>query len=245
MARERNQKRGLLWAWLGGAILLLGVIAIIVAAIVNQPPSPVTSPTSGAPTKAPTTPPASAPGEFVDASVAEFGWVPEPITADPDVYIPRALEAAATFDTQMSSRADWLTYLDSWFTPDTRYTSEADQHDALKTAQLELRQSVVLPEDEWDSLAQEEGRVSAAATGDISYYPEVPHDESGDMRIATSDVVLTFTRIDGDGAEYSYDEQVRVSVQVLCGPGSVPTPDSAQASGDCKVVRYFAEPMEP
>jgi hypothetical protein len=32
---------------------------------------------------------------------------------------------------------------------------------------------------------------------------------------------------------------------VLCGPGSVPTPDSGQQAGDCKVVRYFTEPMEP
>ncbi|WP_211160586.1 MULTISPECIES: hypothetical protein, partial [Microbacterium] len=60
-----------------------------------------------------------------------------------------------------------------------------------------------------------------------------------------SDVVLEFTRSDGSGVESSYEESVRVSVQVLCGPGSVPAPDSAQQVGDCKVVRFFTEPVEP
>ena len=68
---------------------------------------------------------------------------------------------------------------------------------------------------------------------------------SGDMRIGTADVVLTFTRSDGNGGETSYEETVRVSVQVLCGEGSVPTPNTAQQAGDCKVVRYFSGSLEP
>lgn len=114
----------------------------------------------------------------------------------------------------------------------------------MQAAQLELRQGVVLPEAEWDSLAGEDGRVVAAIDEDLELGP-VSDDESGDMTIGTADVVLTFTRTDGDGAESSYDETVRVSVQVLCGPASVPTPGSDQLAGDCKVVRYFTEPMEP
>ncbi|MDQ7876556.1 hypothetical protein Q9R08_01060 [Microbacterium sp. QXD-8] len=180
----------------------------------------------------------------MDASVAEQGWLPEPITADREVYIRSALEAAATFDTQKSTREDWLDYLDTWFTPDTRYTAEADQQSAVEASQVELRTGVVLPQEEWDSLAREEGRVVATASGDVVYVP-VTDDASGDMSIGTSDVTLTFTRSDGSGAETSYEEQVRVSVQVLCGLESVPTPDSAQQAGDCKVVRYFTEPLEP
>ena len=84
----------------------------------------------------------------------------------------------------------------------------------------------------------------ATATGDVAFVP-VTDDPSGDMSIGTADVMLTFTRSDGSGGETSYDEQVRVSVQVLCGAGSVPTPDTAQQAGDCKVVRYFTEPLEP
>jgi hypothetical protein len=76
-------------------------------------------------------------------------------------------------------------------------------------------------------------------------WSDVPEDPDGVMSIGTADVVLTFTRSDGAGGELSYDESVRVSVQVLCGEGSIPTPGSAQVPGDCKVVRFFPEPLEP
>ncbi|MCC2028840.1 hypothetical protein KEC56_04795 [Microbacterium sp. YMB-B2] len=244
MASERKNQRGLTWALTGGAILLAGLIAIFVNAALNQPDvAPTTPPASTTASSPPATPPATD-GDVVDPNVADQGWVPEPITTDPDLYIRRALEAASTFDTQLSERDEWLTYLDAWFTPDTRYTSETDQLEEMKSAQLELRQSLVLPEPEWDSLAQEDGRVTASVTGDIDYV-DVPEDPSGDMRIGTADVTLAFTRTSGDGAETSYEETVRVSVQVLCGAGSVPTPDSSQQPGDCKIVRYFPEPMEP
>jgi hypothetical protein len=86
--------------------------------------------------------------------------------------------------------------------------------------------------------------VTAEVSGDIAY-TDVPEDASGDMRIGTADVVLTFTRSDSDGKESSYDDKVRVSVQVLCGEGSVPSPNSDQQAGDCKVVRYFSGSLEP
>lgn len=244
MASERKNQRGLMWALIGGAILLAGLIAIFVNAALNQPDVAPTTPSASTPASpAQTTPPVTD-GDVVDPNVADQGWVPEPITTDPDLYIRRALEAASTFDTQLGERDEWLAYLDMWFTPDTRYASEADRLEEMESAQLELRQSVVLPEPEWDSLAQEDGRVTASVTSDIGYV-EVPEDPSGDMRIGTADVTLTFTRASGDGTESSYEEMVRVSVQVVCGAGSVPTPDSSQQPGDCKVVRYFPEPMEP
>lgn len=240
---QASGRRGFAWAVVGGVVLIAGVVAIIVSSLLAQPaPSP-----TGTGTSSPTNPTSAteAPeGEVVDASVTGQGWLPEPITSDRAVYIRAALEAAATFDTQKSVREDWLDYLDTWFTPDTRFTSEADQQSAVEDAQVEFRTGVVLPQEEWDSLANEAGRVVAATTGDVVYVP-VTDDASGDMSIGTSDVTLTFTRSDGSGGEASYEEQVRVSVQVLCGPGSVPTPESGQQAGDCKVVRYFTEPLEP
>lgn len=244
MASERKNQRGLTWALIGGAILLAGLIAIFVNAALNQPAAAPTTPPATAPASPPSSTPPVPDGDVVDPSAVDQGWVPEPITTDPDLYTRRALEAASTFDTQLGERDEWLTYLDTWFTPDTRYTSETDRTEVMEGSQLELRQSVVLPEPEWDSLAQEDGRVTASVTGDVAYV-DVPEDPSGDMRIGTADVRLTFTRTSGDGAESSYEETVRVSVQVLCGAGSVPTPDSSQQPGDCKVVRYFPEPMEP
>lgn len=243
MARERKNGRGIVWAGVGALVLLAGVIAIVVGSLSTRT-APPTAPPSTAPSMEPSTPAPTAPRPVVDPSVSEKGWTPEPITTDPDFYMARALEAAATFDTQKGDRDEWLRYLDSWFTPDTRYTTPEDRGTELKAAQLELRQSVVFPEDDWESLAQEKGRVTATITGTVDTM-SVPEDASGDMLIGTGDVTLTFTRVDGDGAEHSYEEQVRVSVQVLCGPASVPTPGSDQRPGDCKVVRFFPEPMEP
>jgi hypothetical protein len=242
-SRNRS-RRGLVWAIAGGAVLIVGLIAIILTALFSQRSSPTATPSPASSPSSVATAPASPTNQVVDASVTEKGWVPEPITTDRDTYVRAALAAASTFDTQKSSRDDWLTYLDTWFTPDVRYASEQDRDDDMRASQLELRQAVVLPEEEWDSLANEDGRVSASVAGDVTF-SAVPDDPSGDMSIGTADVVLTYTRSDGDGSEASYDETVRVSVQVLCGEGSAPTPDSAQQAGDCKVVRYFSGSLEP
>lgn len=241
---QSSGRRGLAWAIIGALVLIAGIVAIIVASsLAQREPGPIATSDGGSTSPAPTTSEKPA-GEFVDPTASENGWALEPITTDADLYVRAALEAASTFDTTRSTREEWLDYLDTWFTPDTRYTSEADQQSSVGDAQVELRTGVVLPEEEWDSLAREEGRVVATATGDLAYVP-VSDDASGDMSIGTSDVTLTFTRSDGDSGETSYEEQVRVSVQVLCGPGSVPTPGTAQRAGDCKVVRFFTEPLEP
>lgn len=247
MMSQSSGRRGVAWAIIGGIVLLAGVVAIIVSAVLARP-TPTPSATSrGTASADPTTsaePDPDADGAVVDPTAADRGWTPEPITTDADTYIRAALEAASTFDTTKSTREEWLDYLDTWFTPDTRFTSEADQLAAMTDSQTELRQGVVLPQDEWDSLAGEDGRVVAGVTSDITDVPATD-DESGDMSIGTADVTLSFTRSDGSGGETSYGDHVRVSVQVLCGMASVPTPDTDQRSGDCKVVRYFTEPLEP
>ena len=239
-----RSRRGVAWAIIGGGGLLVGILAIVIVSLSSR--TPESAPTEPAPPAASPTaqPTGSSAVDVVDSSVTTKGWVPEPATTDPDTYIRAAFAAASTFDTQLSTRPEWLSYLDTWFTPDTRYTSEADRQSDMQASQLELRQSVVLPAQEWDSLANEDGRVAAAVTGGIEY-TDVPDDNTGSMRIGTADVVLTYTRTDGSGGETSYDDLVRVSVQVLCGEGSTPTPDTAQQSGDCKVVRFFSGTIEP
>lgn len=249
MMSQSSGRRGVAWAIIGGIVLLAGIVAIIVSAVIARPtptPSPTTRATASAdPTSSADPDPDPDPdGAVVDPTAADRGWTPEPITTDADTYIRAALAAASTFDTAKSTREEWLDYLDTWFTPDTRFTDEADQRAAMTDSQTELRQGVVLPQDEWDSLAGEDGRVVAVVTSDVTDVP-VTDDGSGDMSIGTADVTLSFTRSDGSGGETSYDDHVRVSVQVLCGSASVPTPDTDQRSGDCKVVRYFTEPLEP
>ncbi|MCR2811310.1 MULTISPECIES: hypothetical protein [unclassified Microbacterium] len=242
MATQRSRRTGLIWAVIGGVVLVVGVVAIIVASITGQTlPSASSERSPDSETSAPSAGPDDD-GLVVDPTAEARGWTPEPITTDPETYIRAALEAASTFDTTKSSRADWLNYVDTWFTPDTRYNA-ADRPARMKSAQVELRQGVVLPEEEWESLAAEDGRVVATVAGEVSFVP-VAEDPSGDMSLGTADVVLTFTR-SSEGGESSYEETVRVSVQVLCGPESVPTLQTGQRAGDCKVVRYFTEPLEP
>lgn len=247
MMSQNSGRRGVAWAIIGGIVLLAGVVAIIVSAVLARPAPTPSATTGGTASADPTTSTGPAPdpdGAVVDPTTADRGWIPEPITTDADTYIRAALAAASTFDTTKSTREEWLDYLDTWFTPDTRFTSETDQLAAMTDSQTELRQGVVLPQDEWDSLAGENGRVMAAVTSEITDVP-LTDDPSGDMSIGTADVTLSFTRSDGSGGKTSYDDHVRVSVQVLCGAASVPTPDTDQRSGDCKVVRFFTEPLEP
>ena len=247
MMSQSSGRRGVAWAIIGGIVLLAGIVAIIVSAVLARPGPTPSGAVTGSASREPTASSGANPepsGAVVDPTAADRGWTPEPITTDADTYIRAALAAASTFDTTKSTREDWLDYLDTWFTPDTRFTSEADQLAAMTDSQTELRQGVVLPQDEWDSLAGEGGRVVAVLTSEITDVP-VTDDPSGDMSIGTADVTLSFTRSDGSGGETSYDDHVRVSVQVLCGAASEPTPDTDQRSGDCKVVRYFTEPLEP
>lgn len=247
MMSQSSGRRGVAWAIIGGIVLLAGIVAIIISAVLGRPtptPSETTGSTASADPTASSGPDPDPGDAVVDPTAADRGWTPEPITTDADAYIRAALAAASTFDTTKSTREEWLDYLDTWFTPDTRFTDEADQIAAMTDSQTELRQGVVLPQDEWDSLAGEDGRVVAVVTSDVTDVP-VTDDGSGDMSIGTADVTLSFTRSDGSGGETSYDDHVRVSVQVLCGSASVPTPNTDQRSGDCKVVRYFTEPLEP
>lgn len=241
--RSHSSKRGLIWAIIGGLVLLVGLAALIITSL-GRSNDPGTIP---APTTAPTLPSPNASTQdaaMVDEIATDRGWIPEPITTDAEAYVRAALAAGGTFDTTRAAYEEWIEYLGTWFTPDTRYASEADRQAELEAAKLEMRQTVVLPESQWNSLASEDGRVASVVKGDVDFSP-VPQDESGEMTIGTADVTITFTRSDGADGEVSYEEMTRLSVQVLCGAGSVPTPDSMQAAGDCKVVRFFSEPVEP
>lgn len=243
-SQGKRGRRGVVWAVTGGLVALAAVAGIVIGSLIQDQPATPTPPPGSAQTPS-SEPTGSAPShaDLVNPSASASGWVPEPITTDPDVYARAALAAASTFDTRLSTRQEWLTYLDAWFTPDTRYTTEEDKAKELASAQLELRQGVVLPKQQWDSLAGQDGRVVADVSGDLAL-TGVPDDPAGGMRIGTADVVLTFTQTDGSGGELSYDEAARVSVQVLCGEGAVPTPGTGQQPGDCKVVRFFSGTVE-
>jgi hypothetical protein len=112
----RTNRRGIVWAIIGGVVLAIGIAALIIASLSNNDPEPAPpSPTTTAPTDPGPTP--TTDGEaVVDESVTDRGWVPEPITTDAEIYVRAALAAAGTFDTTKAEYEEWIAYLGTWFT---------------------------------------------------------------------------------------------------------------------------------
>jgi hypothetical protein len=239
MKERRFRRRGLILSLLVGASVLTVVVIGLLARSADGGGLVHPTPVSPAPSATVSSSPAAVAGESVDPGVVKRGWVPEPITQDPDAYVRAAFEAAATFDTRHSTREEWLNWLGTWFTPSPHYGDQQDALDQMAGYKAELEQSVVLPQSQWDDLANGDGRVSARVDGSIDYIDQSDAEQKG-VRTATANVVMTFTQA-GDGAngDASHDQTVRVSVQVVCGGASIPTPNSAQRAGDCKVVRFF------
>jgi hypothetical protein len=237
--KERRSRRCrlILTALIGAAVLVVVVIALLARSSGGDDAQPTPPPSESSVSASPTS--TAHGGDVVDPGVEKRGWVPEPITQDADVYVRAALEAAATFDTRRASRDEWLTWLGIWFTPSPLYDDPQDGSDQMAGYRAELAQSVVLPQSQWDDLARNDGYVSARLDGQIEYLDQ-PDAAQKHVRTATANVIMTYTQTgDGTGGEASYDQTVRVSVQVVCGGASIPTPDSAQRAGDCKVVRFF------
>lgn len=116
----RSNRRGLAWAIIGGLVLLVGIAALIIASLSTRDapePTPTATSSATAPTANPTE---DTEQEVVDDTAADRGWVPEPITTDAATYVEAALAAGGTFDTTKAEYEDWITYLGTWFTPDTR-----------------------------------------------------------------------------------------------------------------------------
>jgi hypothetical protein len=232
-------RRRIVWAFISAAVLCAGIIALVVAGLGKGGATPPTQkpPQSGSPSATSTPPPTSSDLEYVDQNVTALGWVPEPITHDPETYARAALEAAGTFDTRVATRSEWVDWLESWFTPSPLYDQEQDALDQMAGYKAELDQAVLLPQSAWNDIASEDGRVSSRVASEIQYL-ELPETTQKKVWTATADVVMTYTR-SADGRDVEYEETVRVSVQVVCGGVSVPVLGSAQRPGDCKVVRFF------
>ncbi len=238
MKERRSRRWGLiLIALIGAAVLVVVVIALLGRGSgggdVQPTPALSAPPGSASPTST------EGGGDVVDPDVAKRGWVPEPITQDADAYVRAALEAAATFDTRHSTRQEWVAWLETWFTPSPLYDDPQDALDQMAGYKAELAQTVLPPQSQWDDLANNDGHVSARVDGQIAYLDQ-PDATQKHVRTATANVVMTYTQKgDGTEGEVSYEQTVRVSVQVVCGGASIPTPGSAQQAGDCKVVRFF------
>ena len=225
-----------------GATVLVSVVGLVVA-LLSQPDEGNQSQPAPAATPSSTQEPAE-PGSVVDASVAELGWSPEPITTEARAYGVAAAIAGSTYDTTLATRNQFRDNLASWHTLDPRYDLDADQQDALDGKLDELNRRVVVPASTWDTQAASNIAVTAAVDGDVlvDYDHLSPQPGSLDALIAdgyhlvTTDILATYTGRD----DVSYEERYTVSVQVNCG-SSTPAADSGQIPADCKLIRFFPE----
>lgn len=217
----------------GAIVLLVAVVAIIVAAISrggtadadkSSTPTPAsTSSTAPSASGAPTEP---ANDGGVDA--AARGWVAEPITSDPAKYVQAALEAVVTFDTRLATRDEFLAYLHTWMTPALSEETSEDNRSVLK-------HDVVLSDDEWTRLTELQGTSTPVLVGEVSPL-ESPDDGSYSIARATMDV--TMRPGDPNNVTDGWMETRTIGVMVQCTESTVPTPDTAQKAGDCKVLRW-------
>jgi hypothetical protein len=239
---HQRKVRKTIWISATGATVLVSVVGLV-GALLSQPDEADQSQSAPAATPSATQEPAQR-GSVVDASVAELGWSPEPITTDARAYGVAAAIAGSTYDTTLATRNQFRDNLATWHTLDPRYDLDADQQNALEGKLDELNRRVVIPASTWDTQAESNIAVTAAVDGDVlvDYDHLSPQPGSLDDLIAdgyhlvTTDILATYT---GRG-DVSYEERYTVSVQVNCG-SSTPAADSGQVPADCKLIRFFPE----
>ncbi|TFD50737.1 hypothetical protein E3T43_18055 [Cryobacterium sp. Hh7] len=244
LTESQRRTRKIAWASAAGVVVLASVVGLMGALLSPLADGDQSQPAPDAGTTTPSAKPTTKPESVVDAAVAEFGWSPEPITADAKAYGIAAAIAGSTYDTNLATRKQFLGGLGSWHTLDPGYDLESDQQDALKSKLDELNRRVVVPDSDWDAQAINEMTVTAKVDGDvlIDYDHLSPQPGSLDALIAdgyhlvTTNVLATY--VGRDNA--NYQERYAVSVQVLCG-GTTPTAGSSQTPADCKLIRFFPE----
>lgn len=235
-------------------VVLACVIGLIIGAGLqaqNPKPDPTTPPTAGATVEPSPTQPPAPPGSFVDSSVTELGWVPEPITASIKDYGVAAARAITTYDTTLATRKQFLDYLATWHTENGRLSSAEDREQQRNAYLDELRNRVIIPDKEWTRQALDKTVVTAKAQDPVKIDYDLlgPAPGSLDKLIAggfhtvTVDLVIKYTMQEpSTGEDLSYENRVTVSMQLQCG-NSIPVEGSGQRPEDCKLIRFFPEPM--
>jgi hypothetical protein len=244
---SQRRTRKIIWATASGVVVLVSVVGLVGALIPVPSDSGNSEPSSITGTDSPSADPATDPGFVVDPAVAEFGWLPEPITTDAKAYGIAAAIAGSTYDTTLATRKQFLGDLAIWHTLDPRYDLESDRQDALASKLEELNRRVIVPETDWDAQAKNTIAVTAKVDGKVlvDYDHLSPQPGSLDAlmkdgyHLVTTNILATYT---GRG-DVTYQERYAVSVQVLCG-STVPVAGSGQTPAACKLIRFFPETRE-
>lgn len=229
-----KRSRFLVVGSIAGAVVLAVAVTVGVVALVNRdaPPDGTTSPTAAPSASSPTSsPPATSGGRSDDAEA--HGWVQEPVTTDPGEYAEAALRAISTFDTTLSTREEYLAYLETWMTPQVGNTTTGEINpDATENNKRILDREILPTEEMWAGLAEARGFGAPE-------YDAIEQLSSGVINIYSVEVDTVYTpREEGNFDSGPWAESRNILIQLMCNEWAVPSPEKGQQLGDCKVVRW-------
>lgn len=248
-ARKRRTK--LLAVTAGVAVVIAGAAGIGIAAFSGGDDTATPVPSTSTPNDDDSATPAPSPsepaGDVADASVADRGWVPEPITSDPEAYGTAAAEAIWTYDASQATHAEFIEWYTTWFStrPDVDESVRAEDRASDEFAASIRR--VLTNSDGWrqQSLA---GTVMTATADPDGVLLDDEHSSGGDfdrltelgMHEVTVPLVVRYEETDAStGEAMVYENRLMQTVQISCGDADVP---EGWPADSCKVIRLWEEP---
>lgn len=247
-ARKRRTK--LLAVVAGVAVVVAGAAGIGIAAFSGGGETATPAPSPSTPNNGESAAPVPAPSEpardVADASVAERGWVPEPITSDPEVYGIAAAEAIWSYDASQASHAQFIEWYTTWFSTRADVSAELREEDRASDEFASSIRRVLTDSEGWkqQALAGTVMLASADADGVLldDEHSEGSHEDQVALGIHRVTVPLTVRYEETDvstGEEMVYENRVLQTLQVSCGDADVPADWPADS---CKVIRLWDEP---
>jgi len=248
-ARKRRAK--LLAVVAGVAVVVAGAAGIGIAAFSGGNDTATPAPSASTPTDDESAAPAPSPsepaGDVADASVAERGWVPEPITSDPEAYGIAAAEAIWSYDASQATHAEFIEWYTTWFStrPDRTEEQRAASRDDDDFASS-LR-TVLTDSEGWRQQSMA-GTVMTATADPEGVLLDDEHSSGGDfdrltelgMHEVTVPLLVRYEETDAStGEAMVYENRLMQTVQISCGDADVP---EGWPSDSCKVIRLWEEP---
>jgi hypothetical protein len=248
---EARKRRLKIAAAAAGAIVLVGGLAGIGIAALSggdDTAAPSTSTPADDASAAPAPSPSEPAGDVADASVTERGWVPEPITTDPEAYGIAAAEALWSYDASQATHSEFIEWYTTWFSTRPDRTEEqraASREDDEFGSSV---RTVVTDSDGWRQQTLAGTVMTATADPEGVLLDDEHTDGTFDDLVAvgihrvTVPLVVRYEETDtSTGEAMVYENRLMQSVQVTCGDADLPE-DGSWPSGSCKVIQVWEEP---
>lgn len=208
-------------------LIVLGALFVVAGAgagiYLTVRPSAAPSPSAGIATSpAPSSSSAvtSTPSPDVSAGTAPAttpeGWVIEPETEDPEIFLDAMFRAAGTFNTTKSTYEEWVAYLKSWINLHPLSASQSDADRLLGKYQGYLADAIP-SEQEWDMLDRQAGSMTFELRTPLVVKKNAVFPDTWS---ATGEVNIVRTYAGPDGAPITFSEAAgSIQLMAYCAPG--------------------------